>query len=83
MLYIAFLDSYFWYLVLLVFVLIGIWSYSAGVDVGAGVLFIDVFTGVFIGVSTDVPTDVSTDVFTDICTGIFPDVFTSDVFDDS
>ena len=25
--YIAFLDSYFWYLVLLVFVLIGIWSY--------------------------------------------------------
>ena len=27
MLYIAFLDSYFWYLVLLVFGLIGIWSY--------------------------------------------------------
>ena len=25
--YIAFLDSYFWYLVLLVFGLIGIWSY--------------------------------------------------------
>ena len=27
MFYIAFLDSYFWYLVLLVFGLIGIWSY--------------------------------------------------------